>query len=122
MIVAEGNVTIAALKNATPSVQPLAVALRQPIADLAIRHRIPAMFPSPGPVEAGGLVAYGPSHVDLWRRAAGYVDRILKGARPADLPIEQPTRFDLVLNVRTARALGLTIPASRRLRAQQTIE
>ncbi|HSE05859.1 MAG TPA: ABC transporter substrate-binding protein [Methylomirabilota bacterium] len=102
--------------------QPLAVALRRPIADRAVRHRLPAMFPSPEPVEAGGLVSYGPSHTELWRRAASYVDRILKGARPADLPIEQPSRFDLVLNVKTARTLGLTIPLSLRLRANQTIE
>jgi putative ABC transport system substrate-binding protein len=83
---------------------------------------MPVVFASPEAVEAGGLVSYGPSHTDLWRRAATYVDRILKGARPADLPIEQPTRFDLVLNLRTAHALGLTVPASVRLRAQQTIE
>jgi putative ABC transport system substrate-binding protein len=102
--------------------QPLAIALRRPIAELALRYRLPAMFPSPEPVEVGGLASYGPSHTDLWQRAASYVDRILKGARPADLPIEQPTRFDLVLNMRTARALRLTIPPSLRLRAQQTID
>lgn len=102
--------------------QPLVVALRRPIAELAIRHRMPVMFPSPESVETGGLVAYGPSHTELWQRAASYVDRILKGARPADLPIEQPTRFDLVLNVKTARALGLTIPSSLLLRAHQTFE
>lgn len=102
--------------------QPLGVALRRPIAELAIRHRIPVMFPSPEPVEVGGLVSYGPSHTELWQRAASYVDRILKGARPADLPIEQPKRFDLVLNVKTARALGLTIPPSLLLRADRTIE
>jgi len=102
--------------------QPLGVALRRPIAELAIRHRLPVMFPSPEPVEAGGLVSYGPSHTELWQRAATYVDRILKGTRPSDLPIEQPTRFDLVLNVKTARILGLTIPPSLLLRAHQTIE
>jgi putative ABC transport system substrate-binding protein len=102
--------------------QPLGVALRRPIADLATRYRMPVMFPSPEPVEAGGLISYGPSHTDLWRRAASYVDRILKGARPSDLPVEQPTHFDLVLNVKTARVLGLTIPSSLLLRATQTIE
>jgi putative tryptophan/tyrosine transport system substrate-binding protein len=72
--------------------------------ELAARHRLPVIFPSPEAVEVGGLVSYGPSHTALWHRAASYVDRILKGARPADLPIEQPTRFDLVLNLKTARA------------------
>ena len=102
--------------------QPATVALGRQIAERAMRDRIPVMFPSPEPVEAGGLVSYGPSHTDLWRRAAHYVDRILKGALPADLPIEQPTRFHLVLNVRTAQALGLVIPQSLRLRADQVIE
>ncbi|HEY7518595.1 MAG TPA: ABC transporter substrate-binding protein [Methylomirabilota bacterium] len=98
--------------------QPLAIALRGSLADGALRHRIPVMFPSPEPVEVGGLASYSPRHTDLWERAATYVDRILKGARPADLPIEQPTRFDLVLNLKTARALALTIPPSLLLRAQ----
>ena len=102
--------------------QPLVISLRRPIVERALRHRIPVMFPSPEPVGLGGLVSYGPNHTELWRRAAAYVDRILKGARPADLQVEQPTRFDLVVNARTARALGLTIPPSLLLRAHQIFE
>jgi putative ABC transport system substrate-binding protein len=102
--------------------QPLGIVLGRRISELALRNRMPVMFPSPEPVEAGGLVSYGPSHSDLWRRAAAYVDRILKGGNPAELPIQQPVQFDLVLNVKTARALGIAVPAAVRLRTTRAIE
>ncbi|HEY7250169.1 MAG TPA: ABC transporter substrate-binding protein [Methylomirabilota bacterium] len=89
---------------------------------LAARHRLPAIYELRSYVEAGGLMCYGADINDIWRRAAVFVDRILKGARPADLPIEQPSEFELVINLPTARALGLTIPASMVLRAEEVIE
>ena len=95
---------------------------RARIADIALKERLPVMFPYREAVETGGLISYGPSLVDLWRRAAIYVDRILKGARPSELPIEQPTKFELVINLKTAKALGLTIPQSLLVRADQVIE
>ena len=76
------------------------------VAELAAKHRLPAMYELRAYVEAGGLIAYGPDIIDIWRRAAGYVDKILKGARPADLPVEQPTKFELVVNLKTAKALS----------------
>ena len=92
------------------------------LADLAVKNRLPTMYTNRPHVEAGGLMCYGPSFSDLWRRAATYVDKILKGARPAELPIEQPTKFELVINLKTAKALGLTIPPALLLRADQVIE
>jgi putative ABC transport system substrate-binding protein len=89
---------------------------------LAAEHRLPVMYPLSGYAKGGGLMAYGPSIPDLARRAAVYVDKILKGAKPADLPIEQPTKFELVINLKTAKALGLTIPQSVLLRADEVIE
>jgi putative ABC transport system substrate-binding protein len=83
---------------------------RDLIVELAVQHRLPAMYASRDFVEAGGLMAYGPSFAELFRRAATYVDKILKGAQPADLPVEQPTHFELVINLKTAHALGLTLP------------
>jgi putative ABC transport system substrate-binding protein len=95
---------------------------RKEIADLALKHRLPTMFESREPVEAGGLMLYGVNDPDLYRRAATYVDKILQGAKPADLPVEQPTKFELVVNLKTAKALGLTIPQSVLLRADEVIQ
>jgi putative ABC transport system substrate-binding protein len=91
---------------------------RARLAELAVRNRLPSMSTQGQWVEAGGLMSYGPSFPDLYRRAATYVDKILKGARPADLSIEQPTKFELVINLKTARALGLTVPQPLLLRAE----
>ena len=88
---------------------------------LAAKHRVPAIYPGREFAETGGLLAYGPSFADNYRRAATYVDKILKGAKPADLPVEQPAKFDLVINLRTAWALGLTIPPSLLVRADRVI-
>jgi putative ABC transport system substrate-binding protein len=92
------------------------------IVGLANKSRLPTMYFSREWVAAGGLMAYGPSWRDMYRRAATYVDKILRGARPGDLPIEQPTKFELVVNLKTAKALGLTIPHSVLLRADEVIQ
>jgi putative ABC transport system substrate-binding protein len=85
---------------------------RQLIVDFALKSRLPSLYDERLFVESGGPLSYGPSHIDLWRRAATYVDKILKGQKPADLPVEQPIKFELLINPRTAKALGLAIPKS----------
>jgi len=95
---------------------------RRQIAELAVKGRLPSIFGTSDYPNAGGLMGYGPNNSDLERHAATYVDRILKGARPADLPVEQPTKFDLVINLRTANAIGVTIPPSLLQRADQIID
>jgi ABC-type uncharacterized transport system substrate-binding protein len=106
------------------TVAPSSVAFRNrsQIASLAQKNRLPSIFGLREFADAGGLMAYGPSFTDGWRRAATYVDKILKGAKPADLPVEQPTKFELVINLKTAKALGLTIPRSMLLRADEIIQ
>jgi putative tryptophan/tyrosine transport system substrate-binding protein len=101
---------------------PVTFLHRKRIAELALKSRLPTIYLFKPNVEAGGLLSYGPSEPDMLRRAATYVDKILKGARPADLPVEQPTKFELVINLKTAKALGLTIPHTLLLRADQVIE
>jgi len=101
---------------------PLTVANRRQIVDYATRQRLPMIAEVRQFAEAGALMSYGASLADLFRRAAGHVDRILKGAKPADLPVEQPTKFELVINLKTAKALGLTLPQTLLLRADQAFE
>jgi putative ABC transport system substrate-binding protein len=101
---------------------PIFFAERQRVAELAIKHRLPTMSTLKEVMEAGGLMSYGPNFEDLFRRGAIYVDKILKGSKPADLPVEQAATFELVINLKTAKALGLTIPPSLLLRADQVIE
>jgi putative tryptophan/tyrosine transport system substrate-binding protein len=105
-----------------PAVSPVMYSNRNEIARLAQRSRLPSMFGTRDFAEAGGLIAYGPSAADQWRRAATYVDKILKGAKPGDLPVEQPRKFELVINLKTAKTLGLTIPPSLLQRADRVIE
>jgi len=95
---------------------------RTRIAELEAKHRLPSVHGIVQNVEAGGLLFYGPDLTSVYRRGAGYVDKILKGAKPADLPVEQPTKYDLVINMKTAKALGLTIPPSLLVRAERLIE
>jgi putative ABC transport system substrate-binding protein len=95
---------------------------RRRLVNLAAKNRLPAVYPNRDFVDAGGLMSYGPNLADMARRAASYVDKILKGAKPGDLPVEQPTRFELVINLKAAKALGLTIPQSLLLKADELIQ
>jgi len=101
---------------------PASVVHRGLIVSLAARHRVPAVYPLRLYVEGGGLISYGPDNHEQYRRSASYVDRILKGEKPADLPVQAPTKFSLVVNLKTAKALGLTMPPSVLGRADEVIE
>ena len=105
-------------------VQPNALAWlhRALIIALAVKHRLPAVYPFRVFAAAGGLISYGPDDIDPFRQAAGYVDRILKGAKPADLPVQNPTKYETVINLKTAKALGLTVPPTLLARADEVIE
>jgi putative ABC transport system substrate-binding protein len=101
---------------------PVIVTNLKRIADFAAKSRLPSIFQLSEFAEAGGLVAYGPDLADMFRRAATFVDKILKGAKPGDLPVEQPTKFELIINLKTAKAIGLTIPQQLILQADKVIE
>jgi putative ABC transport system substrate-binding protein len=101
---------------------PAAALHRELIVSLAARHKLPAVYFERHFVAAGGLISYGPDQIDMYRRAAGYVDRILKGEKPADLPVQAPTKYDLAINLKTAKALGLAVPQTLRASADEVIE
>jgi putative ABC transport system substrate-binding protein len=100
---------------------PVLNSQRQQVVDIAAKNRLPVIYPFAEFVEAGGLASYGVSYTDLYRRTATYIDKILKGAKPADLPVEQPTRFEFVINLKTAKQIGLTIPPNVLARAERVI-
>jgi ABC-type uncharacterized transport system substrate-binding protein len=99
----------------------VASANRKQIADLAAKHRLPAIFERGDFVESGGMMSYGPDRAELYRRAAIFVDRILKGAKPADIPVEQPTKFEFIVNLKAAKQIGLTVPPNILARADKVI-
>jgi putative ABC transport system substrate-binding protein len=121
----EGAFKVAAKGHAHALVtilNPLLNRYRKDIADLAIKNRLPSMFEASDYVEAGGLMSYSSSAAESFKRAAWYVDKILKGAKPADLPVEQPTKFEFVINLKTAKQIGVTIPQSVLYRADKVIK
>jgi putative ABC transport system substrate-binding protein len=118
---------LAAIEKTRPDVlltvlDGLTFQLRGRIVEFANKSRLPAMYESSAFVDGGGLISYGPRLIDNYVRAAGYVDRILKGAKPGDLPVELPTRFELVVNQKTARSLGIAIPSAVLLRSDRVVE
>jgi ABC-type uncharacterized transport system substrate-binding protein len=102
-------------------VDPVLISYRKRILEFLAKNRLPAIFQSSDWVEAGGLMSYGPSYPDLYRRAAVQMDKILRGTKPADIPVEQPTKFELVINLKTAKQIGLTIPPNVLVRADRVI-
>jgi putative ABC transport system substrate-binding protein len=116
------DMTRARARALTVLPSPMFTSGRRRLVDLAAKNRLPAVYPWREFIDAGGLMVYGPNPADLQRRAATYVDKILKGAKPGDLPVEQPTKFELVINLKTAKALGLTIPQSLLGRADEIIQ
>jgi len=116
------DMTTARVGAMTVLSSPLLFAESKSLARLAAKNRLPTVYTAREHVDAGGLISYGPNFVDSIRRSATFVDKILKGAKPGDLPIEQPTKFELVINMKTAKALGVTIPQTLLLRADQVIE
>ena len=121
------DTTFAALSKQRPdglyvAGSPLINANQKRIADFALKSRLPSVYGDPGGIEAGALMYYGADQTESYRRVAYYVDRILKGAKPADLPVEQPTKFELVINLKTAKQIGLTIPQSMLYRADKVIK
>ena len=101
---------------------PTGIVHRDLIIALAAQHRLPAVYPARFYIAPGGLISYGPDAIDQFRRAAGYVDRILKGEKPSDLPVQQPTKYELVINLKTAKALGLTVPPGLLVAADEVID